>query len=79
MWAVVLGFVMLLLSFRNKCTVFRGRCSQQFVRLINGEELFHMAVLSRKFGDRHKFVFNSRVPLVRGGSETDVIYVIFKS
>jgi hypothetical protein len=70
---------MLLLSFQNKCTVFRGRDAQRFVYLIRGEELLHMAVLSRKFGDRHKLVFNSSVPLVYGGSEVDLIYVIFKS
>jgi hypothetical protein len=77
--AVVFRFVMLLLSFRNKCTVFRGRSSQQFVYLTRGEELLHMAFLSRKFGDHHKPMFNSSVPLVRGECEVDVIYVISRA
>jgi hypothetical protein len=47
--------------------------------LTRGEELLHMAVLSRKFGDHHKPVFNSSVPLVRGECEVDVIYVISRA
>ena len=68
----MLRFVMLLLSFRSKCTVFRGRYFQQLVHLIRGEDLFQMAVLSRKFRVRYKLVFSSRVPLIRGGSAVGV-------
>jgi len=72
-------FVMLLLSFRTKCTVLRGRYFQQLVHLVRGEELFQMTDLSRKSGVRYKLVFSSRVPLIRGGSEVGVIYVNLKS
>jgi len=66
--AVVLRFVLLLWSFRTKCTVLRGRYFQQLVHLIRGEGLFQMTDLIRKSGVRYKLVFSSRVPLIRGGS-----------
>lgn len=75
----MLRFVMLLLSFRSKCTVFRGRYFQQLVPLIRGEELFQITVLSTKFVVRYKLLFPSSVPLIRGGNEVGVIYVNLKS
>jgi len=74
----VLRFVMLLLSFRSKYTLFRSSYFQQLVHLIRGEELFQMPVPSRKFGVHYKLVFSSHVLLIRGGSEVGVIYVNLK-